>query len=130
MHMAWENRPWEQGKWVLSDSLLILIDQFIRLSVPLVSLQHTCTHLSRAFRSVRSGARNEQTNRNKSQYSNKSIQFDKMCLLMQLTSSRSRLVENSSYVTFVDVDIVAIYQTVLFRALGLVTGHVSRNRGY
>jgi len=36
--MAWENRPWEQGKWVLSDSLLILVDQFIRLSVPLVSL--------------------------------------------------------------------------------------------
>jgi len=52
-----------------------------------------------------------------------------MCLLMQLTSSRSRLVENSYHVLFVDVDIVAIYRTVLFRALGLVTGHVTRNRG-
>ena len=46
MHMAWENRPWEQGKWVLSESLLILEDQFIRLSVPLVSL-HTRSRICR-----------------------------------------------------------------------------------
>ena len=35
--MAGENRPWEQGRWALSDSLLIRVDQFIRLIVPLVS---------------------------------------------------------------------------------------------